>query len=289
MNISKPYYRYRPQQIFIRVKRAIFPPSSPQQEVMLPWGMKIRIDINDDIGSSIWRTGIYDIAVGEAVWRLTAPGDTAIDAGANIGYVTGLIARRVGKSGQVFAFEPHPVVYKKLTYNVEMFRQHPEAGNIRLHQLALSEQAGESILIADDRFESNQGTASLAAPGEDAEGISVKTARLDDIIGDARVSTMKIDVEGHELQVFKGAPKLLGEHRLSHIIYEDHGGAGSPVHTFLSDHGYKIFSLGWQMDGPVLAPIDVVVAKQYEPASYVATVLPDQAQQAFTAKGWQTL
>ena len=74
----------------------------------MPWGLQMQIRPNDYIGSCIWGRGIYDLGVSEAIWRLLDKDDLAIDVGANIGHMTGIMARRVGPKGAVIAFEPHP-------------------------------------------------------------------------------------------------------------------------------------------------------------------------------------
>ena len=60
-----------------------------------------------------------DLAVSEALWRLLDPGALALDVGANIGFMTNLMAWRSGPCGRVLAFEPHPEVFRSLAENVE--------------------------------------------------------------------------------------------------------------------------------------------------------------------------
>ena len=58
--------------------------------VHLPWGLQLRIDPRESIGSAVWRLGLYDLAVSETLWRLTSPGDLTVDVGANIGHMTSI-------------------------------------------------------------------------------------------------------------------------------------------------------------------------------------------------------
>ena len=61
----------------------------------------MRIRPADDVGRAIWRLGVYDLPVTELIWRLLDPGDSAFDVGANLVYMTGVMAARVGAQGQV--------------------------------------------------------------------------------------------------------------------------------------------------------------------------------------------
>lgn len=291
-SIYKPCYIYRPRQIFVRLYREALrlPPGSLRQ-VTLPWGLNLRVDITEHIGQSIWRTGLYDITVSEAIWRLLNEGATAIDVGANIGYTTSIMARRVGRTGRVLSFEPHPGVLEHLRYNVELFQRCDHIGDIQLFDTALSDSHGESVLVSDEAFAGNYGLSFLASAGEHHDrGIRVETSRLDDLVdGITSISLMKVDVEGHELQVLRGAERLLHGSAIRNIIYEDHRGPHSEVHHFLARHGYTSFALGWKMSGPVLGSLESPLTRNYEPASFVATLEPDAILEVFGRRGWSIL
>ena len=62
----------------------------------------------ETIGRAILRLGVYDLCVSESICRLLDPGESAIDVGANLGYMTSLMAAKAGKCGSVESFEPHP-------------------------------------------------------------------------------------------------------------------------------------------------------------------------------------
>jgi FkbM family methyltransferase len=287
--LSKPYYRYRPRQIALRLFRAVWP-ASPLQEVTLPWGVHLRIDTREMLGTSIWETGLFDIAVSEAIWRLLGRGDLAVDVGANIGYMTGIMAVRVGREGRVLAFEPHPRVGADLRQNLELLREREGVGEVRFFPVALSSRNGTSTMIDGAGFEENRGLARLAdEEGEPGEGARVETRRLDDLVGDEPVALMKVDVEGHEAEVLRGGEGLLRAGRIRNILYEDHYGARSPVHPYLAELGYTVYSLGWSTTGPVLAPLGREVAKPYEAPSFLATLDPADTSRRLVEPGWQVL
>ena len=139
----------------------------------------------------------------EVVQALLQPGMRAVDAGANIGAMTLAMARAVGTTGRVDAFEPEPRLRPFLA------RMCVHNGlQAHLHELALAEVAG----TAQFHVSSIIGHSSLNSlpDGELGEEVEVATARLDDVLGaDAQIDLIKIDVEGAELRVLDGAAGLL--------------------------------------------------------------------------------
>src|SRR4051812_15076099 len=85
---------------------------APGQGVRLvttPWGSRLRVP-PDALGDELRRSAIHELAASELMERLVEPGDQAVDAGANAGYFTTLLAARVGANGRVLAIEAHPRV-----------------------------------------------------------------------------------------------------------------------------------------------------------------------------------
>src|SRR5262249_8462881 len=162
----------------------------------------------------------------EMLYRLAEPGETAIDVGANIGHMSSVLAARVQRSGKVIAFEPHPEIFEELRANAALWHANPDAGQVILHPVALSDDSRTGHLQLWRHFEANRGTASLEGEGHPSEAPAgtylVPLRRLDAMIAeDERVGVMKMDVEGHELHVLKGATKLLESRRVRDLVFED--------------------------------------------------------------------
>ena len=100
--MRKPEYLFQPSKLcaalFIRKEVKQVP-----QNIRLPWGKSLEVKPGDAIGQSIIKLGVYELSVSEALWRLLDTGDTFVDAGANIGYMSSLMAARVGRRGNGFA------------------------------------------------------------------------------------------------------------------------------------------------------------------------------------------
>jgi len=285
--IDKPEYLYQPAQALKRLTRLLT--ATPESaEVVLPWGLTMRIRPREDLGRALWQKGIYDLTLCEALWRLLDRGESALDVGANIGYISGLMAARSGPEGSVLAFEPHPKIFSELVINVDSWRKHPIA-RIRVVELALSSSNGSAVLQEPADFEKRGGTASIVTSG--SSGMPIATARLDEMRLDSPVvDVMKIDVEGHEREVLEGSRKLLEARAIRDIIFEDHSRSfSSPVASLLADFGYSIFFLTRRLTGPLmLSKGHRNPAVQYLP-NFLATLKPDRALARFRPPGWQVL
>lgn len=149
---------------------------------------------------------------------LISPGSRVIDVGANIG-VYALPWAAVNTDVIVHCFEPNAAVRSRLARNVALNRL---TARIRLHAEALSDHAGTAALHGgDDTSSLNQGVHTGAGQSAPTD---VPLARLDDVlhIEGPPVSLIKIDVQGHELEVLQGADALISHCRPALILeHED--------------------------------------------------------------------
>jgi FkbM family methyltransferase len=171
---------------------------------------------------------------------LVGEGETVLDVGANGGQYTYTLARLVGRAGRVICVEPLPEL-------AEYLRQ--AAGELDLPievvACAASDRDGSAELhipLEDGRRLLAQG--SLIAHGADQfVTIDVPLRRLDDIAAGApsRISFVKIDVEGHELGVLRGATATLARHRPVLLVEIERRHSPAPIDEtfrFLADLGY---------------------------------------------------
>ena len=129
---------------------------------------------------------------------------TLVDVGANIGYYSLLAARRVGGRGRVFAMEPNPETYSMLLQNIKI----NDCGNVIPLQICVSNCCGQAQFHLDRAI---PGESALCPYGgqRDPDAIAVETLTLDEILGDACVDVLKVDVEGAEGLVLLGGQSLL--------------------------------------------------------------------------------
>ena len=148
---------------------------------------------------------MYEMGVIETLKAFLSTGDTFIDVGANIGYITAVGASLVGKKGRVYSFEPVPEYFSKLRDLAGLNKEY----NIFTNQLALSDHAGsEKIYLADySNIGANTILSGLIDKKETKGSILVKTCRLDEYIEKEKIKSIKvikIDTEGFEYPVLLG-------------------------------------------------------------------------------------
>jgi FkbM family methyltransferase len=177
-------------------------------------GLRLRVDR----ASVMWATGRVELTVQRALAALLVPGSVCFDVGANVGFYTILAARLVGPEGRVVAFEPHPENVKALERNVAA----NGLANVVVVPKAVSSRSGAARLTHGDRA-----TARL----HDGPGHDVRTIALDEFVDEHAAlvpAVVKIDVEGHELDVLEGARRTLGSARPA-LLCEQHGQGAAVV------------------------------------------------------------
>jgi FkbM family methyltransferase len=285
--IIKPEYLYQPRQALRRICQT-FQPQPETVNVPLPWKLGMTVRPSEDLGRALWRLGVYDLPLSEAIWRLIDRGETAIDVGANIGYATGLMASRSGAQGTVFAFEPHPKLFNELVSNVSNWRNNA-ISEIRAFELALSSKSGRAFLCEGTNFEKNRGTAKIT---QTPTSVAIHTARLDDVCGLHPVGLLKVDVEGHEFGVMEGGRRLLQARAIRDVVFEEHSRSfTSAVANLLAGLGYAIFALTRSVNGPLLVPDGkrYKTAASYLPPNFLATCDPKRVQRQRMAGFARTL
>jgi len=126
-------------------------------------------------------------------------GDVCIDAGSNVGLLTLVASKLVGTKGIVYSVEAHPRTYKYLKENIEL----NDANNVRAYNTALGAATG-TLMFSDTA--SDDMNHVLLTEG----GFSVSVTTLDILTEDlAEINLLKLDVEGYELEVLKGANRTL--------------------------------------------------------------------------------
>lgn len=167
------------------------------------------------------------------------PGQTAIDVGANIGVYTDFLSKKVGATGAVLAFEPAPENYGHLRSALE------NRVGVTLHQAAVADESGQITLYLSDHM--NVDHQSFDG-GDGRQSVTVPKVSLDEAIApNMSVDFIKIDVQGFEHAVLKGAKRVMAENPSLVILLEfwPYGmrRAGTDAETvvaYIRDCGYQI-------------------------------------------------
>lgn len=226
------------------------------QFVCLPGGAVIERSDDDWVARAVYEGG-YERAEMKTVLPLVPPGGTFVDVGANLGAYTMAASRRVGASGRVLSLEPGPA-YDSLRQAVELAGH----SNVTVLRLAAGEAPGSAVM---NEIVHQPGLASLKSRAGVTGRRVVTLARLDDVLADHgidRVDVLKIDTEGSEASVLRGAAGLIGERRVGAILAElspemtDDWGLAEAL--LLIELGYRLHALterGWPIARPFLSPL----------------------------------
>lgn len=204
----------------------------------------------------------------EFIYKYPMGEGAVIDVGANLGIVSCMLAERFPER-VIHSFEPAPSTFRALKANIEL----NSCANIRALPYAVAERDGEVPFSADPI---GRATNSISAQGGNSV-INVPCLTLDSYVEDnsiQNIAFLKVDVEGYETLVFRGAERVLAR-RLAAIIYYEvcpeitvRAGYDPALPTrMLVENGYRIYRLSEQAS---LEPISVSVIEQTVLENWVA-------------------
>ncbi|MCX5907142.1 MAG: FkbM family methyltransferase [Deltaproteobacteria bacterium] len=174
-------------------------------------------------------------------------GDTAVDVGANIGLYSLLMGKRVGETGKIYAFEPSRESFAQFQINMEL----NGLGKVVEAYPVLVGCEAKRQLFYEDGFQGTNRVGGSRYDGPQTRVVERDTVLLDDFFGhrQRRPKVMKIDVEGYELQVLRGARETLRASQCV-VLVEMHpdlwpelGYDWMDIETYLEEVGFGMFSL----------------------------------------------
>ncbi len=219
-------------------------------EVASPWpGVRFEVDLADRIQRQMW-AGVYEQHIRRCFDLLLKPADEYLDVGAHIGYHAVAAAHRVGAAGRVTGFEADPVMYKRLTRNLEQF---PWAQSV--HAAVWHSGGTLTFERSSNKDESGWGTLTNVRSLGTGERVNVHAISLDDWFRDTGISrwnAMKLDAEGSELAVLEGAKNSIDRYRpflvleINGIMLRQAGSSPADVIEFLSTRDYCVYPLSFR-------------------------------------------
>jgi FkbM family methyltransferase len=192
----------------------------PHKNIELLFNTALKMDLSaDDVGHQcIILSGFYELGLSRLILQQAKKGGILMDVGANYGYYSLLWAGQ-NPQNQVIAFEASPKNIKPLTHNINKNRL-PQS--IRIEPIAVSDYTGSiSFSMMDEEGQTGWGGIS-AKPKE--QDIVVPCITLDDYCKTntiTQIDFLKIDVEGADTMVLRGAKNLLKNHQIKMIAFEE--------------------------------------------------------------------
>ncbi len=179
---------------------------------------------------------------------LVSPGDIVVDIGANYGWYTVFLSELVGMDGIVHSIEPVPSTFKILKHNSKKLR----LTNVSLYQCAISDKSDsvKMTIPINDNGQENLYLASIKHEYKNDKTltISVNTRTLDSFFPDksVKISFIKCDIEGNELNCLRGAGDILKHSKPAWFMEimgdpDDNASEASEVFRILHESGYRSF------------------------------------------------
>jgi FkbM family methyltransferase len=204
-------------------------------------GYKILLNLKAE--KSRW-LGTYEPELAEAVREFVKPGMTVYDVGANIGYVSMLLAHAARPDGRVFAFEALPANIERIRANIGL---NGLEDRIHLIPQAVADKSGELTFHVHESVGMGKVAGSAGRPGEQYQAeIQVQTVSLDEFVyqqGNPAPHVVKIDIEGGEVLALPGMKRILNEHHPL-LLLELHGPESEQVAwQTLTEAGYRLHEM----------------------------------------------
>lgn len=220
--------------------------------VEMGWGVKFKCYPNSSWGGLVMYTKLPEFYEMKFIKRLIRTADIAIDVGSNMGSYSLICASQM-RTGKVFAFEPSKVAYKGLLENIHI-------NNLRDKIIPFNTAISDKEAILPFTNESTSETSHISY-GQVSSSSKIKSFSLDKFVGRQQIKKIrfiKIDVEGYEFNVLKGATKILTSGMVDYLLVEinrnslSYGINPSETIGLLKSYGYKTFCF---RDSPRLYPV----------------------------------
>jgi len=219
-----------------------------------------RVLLNLKTEKSRW-LGTYEPELQAALKEFLRPGSTVYDVGANIGYITLMMAHHVGPSGRVFAFEALPANVERIQKNVALNK----LPNVTVVSAAVIDKSAPVTFYVHESVGMGKAAGSAGRREQQYKAeISVPGLSLDEFVygqGNPPPQVVKMDIEGGEVLALPGMQRVLAEARPL-MLMELHGPESSRVAwETLTAAGYKIH---WMRPGyPVVPSLEAMGWKAY--------------------------
>ena len=169
------------------------------------YGVKTKLDLSKAVDKRLFLNGFEKDTI-DYFCKTIKEKDIVLDIGANIGIYSLIAGKRVGKFGKVYAFEPATKAYNNLLSNIELNK----FDNIIPIKSGVSECSGTASfnICEDDAFNSLGGTPMR----EIVKKETIELTSIDDFVKKnniKKIDVIKVDTEGAEYLVFKGAEKTI--------------------------------------------------------------------------------
>ena len=253
MHIAK-YIIFHPTKAYRRLLFACFHEHKlPHDIICTTKGLQLTLRSDSVLAESLFVGAGFEEVETTLLCRLAKPGMNVIDVGANIGLYTVMLGKLVGQTGCVWSFEPFPQSVNYLKKNIELNK----LSNVKVMENAVADEDGiRDFFVFPEGCDVYNSLGATIRPEEGLQAIRkipVAVASLDSIadkVGIETVDLMKVDVEGAEELVLKGARRLIMRSPNIQILLEIYGPSAKQcgcsadrIIQMLKELGFTMFSV----------------------------------------------
>ncbi len=260
--VKRTLYRIKPMARLIRSGLNLASPTGLTEITISAGGLggaRMLLDLQSE--KDYW-LGTYEPDLQQAVTDLVKPGMVAYDVGANVGYITLLLARATGDEGQVVAFEALPSNLERLRANIHL---NYLDDRVQVVAAAVINAGGPVRFLVGPSDDMGKAEGSAGRQGISyGSDITVMGISLDEFVyrqGGPVPNVVKMDIEGGEVLAMPGMTRLLTEARPV-VLLELHGSqAALEVWNLLGRAGYRVSRM--QPGYPDVATVEALDWKEY--------------------------
>ena len=209
------------------------------------YNYKMYLDLYDrGISRALWLFGDRELEHKYMLEKIIKPGMSILDIGSNIGYYPLLELNLIGDKGTLISVEPSRSNIKLLKKNLELNNFH----QIEIHECAISDKNSEKDFFLSTQ--SNLNTFHNIGTGIEhlsGEIVKVKVQTITSLLKDRSIDLIRMDVEGHEVEVLNGMISSINDMcKLPMIIFETHLSRYTKEHDF-SETLNRLFNLKYKV------------------------------------------
>lgn len=213
-------------------------------------GVTFELDLAQGIDFAIYLGDVFERGTKAALRSLVTEAGVVLDIGANIGAHTLHLARLVGPSGRVIAFEPTDFAFRKLRRNIEL---NPAlAERISTYNCFLAAKDGNALpdkiysswpLVPEAELHAKHLGRAMSTDNASTRSVDSVLAE----VGNPTIQLVKLDVDGFECEILRGATKLLREQKpifvmeLAPYVLDERGTSLSELMSLLTSNGYRLY------------------------------------------------
>jgi FkbM family methyltransferase len=224
-----------PYRLYIKLAATL----APNRVGRAKFGCTFRCDIRDFIQVRIYFFHVWEPLLSSLMEQRIKPGDTVVDVGANIGYFSCLMSKRVGRAGSVIAIEASPTTFQQLAVNIA----ENHCDNVELLNVAVADQKGSATLYLE--HPRNLGRATLMPVARGASIATTTCDRFSNLVSThiGEISFIKVDVEGAEKPVLDDILENAGRFKKPLTVVAEVAPANADMIGKFADAGFRCYFL----------------------------------------------